>query len=145
MTFLVGIWKFVIGGGWKQLLIGGLVAAALWFAWDFYTDYQDMVAQQVQDAKTITALESAASVNSATIAEMERQARENAINRQILEESKRESERRVSELESLLSRHDLEFLAISKPGLIERRINDATDEAFDRLSCITDPTCVSAQ
>ena len=41
------------------------------------------------------------------------------------------------ELRSKLIRHDLEALAIAKPGLIEKRMNDATKKVFDDLELIT--------
>lgn len=41
------------------------------------------------------------------------------------------------ELLSKLQRHDLTKLSAAKPGLIERRINDATKEIFDDLESTT--------
>ena len=36
-----------------------------------------------------------------------------------------------------LRRHDLTYLSLSKPGLIETRINDGTEKVFDDIESIT--------
>ncbi len=47
------------------------------------------------------------------------------------------AERYIDELRETLSEHDLEYLALIKPGLIERIINNATDEVLDAIERIT--------
>ena len=49
----------------------------------------------------------------------------------------KQAETYSKELRSKLIRHDLEALAIAKPGLIEKRMNDATKKVFDDLELIT--------
>lgn len=39
----------------------------------------------------------------------------------------------IQKLESLLSDHDLEFLSIKKPEMVERRINAATKKLFSEI------------
>lgn len=46
-------------------------------------------------------------------------------------------EEELGRLRSLLLDHDLTELSLRKPGLIERRINDATQDVFDSLESIT--------
>jgi G3E family GTPase len=148
MTWLIGLFSWFTKGGWKWLigLIFALVLAyGLNFARNFYNDYQDLLAQQIENAEIIGELTTVNQTNEATITELERQAREAELNRQVLEISMRNAETRVNELESLLSRHDLEFLASERPGLIERRINDATENVFRTIECITDPSCVQSE
>ena len=48
-----------------------------------------------------------------------------------------ESEERVNELSKKLGRHNLSFLAASKPGLISRRSTEATKKLFDALNELT--------
>lgn len=63
-----------------------------------------------------------------------------AFQRQLMEELNTrlsESEEYINNLRETLSEHDLEYLALMKPGLIERIINNATDEVFDDLERIT--------
>jgi len=43
------------------------------------------------------------------------------------------------ELRATLQRHNLTHLATKKPGLIERRMQGATNELWDDLESITDP------
>lgn len=48
----------------------------------------------------------------------------------------------IDQLRSILANHDLTRLTLAKPGLIQTRINNATDELFDQLimdTAITDP------
>lgn len=58
---------------------------------------------------------------------------------QELEKQNREARAYQEELIGLLTRHDLEYLAYEKPGLIERRINDATSKVFASIESITTP------
>lgn len=57
-------------------------------------------------------------------------------NRKLLEDN-REAERYGDELTALLARHDLEYLAYKKPGLVEKRMNDATVKVFSDIERIT--------
>jgi hypothetical protein len=59
-----------------------------------------------------------------------------------LNQSNRNAEQRLNELRQIFAEHDLSNLALERPGLIERRINDATQNIFDDLECITDPQCM---
>lgn len=142
LTFVTGAWKFFVGGGWKWVLAAGLISFALKFGYDAYNDYQALVARNIEQAETIGELNTANAANTATIQAMEEQARETAENLEFLSSQLLDAEDRVNDLEGLLSRHDLEFLALNRPGLIERRINDATDDVFSDLECLTDPNCV---
>jgi len=47
------------------------------------------------------------------------------------------------ELRATLQRHNLTHLATKKPGLIERRMQGATNELWDDLESITDPNANS--
>lgn len=54
-----------------------------------------------------------------------------------LQEKLSHAEARLSDLRKLLLEHDLTALALEKPGLIERRVNDATQNVFDSFESIT--------
>lgn len=41
------------------------------------------------------------------------------------------------ELLSKLRKHDLALLSLKKPGLVEKRINDATKKVFDEIESLT--------
>ena len=54
-----------------------------------------------------------------------------------LQEEMKKSEVDNDRLKKLLRNHDLTKLSIKKPGLIEKRINDATKKIFTDISDIT--------
>ena len=141
MTSVVGIWNFLVGGGWKWLLAISLISFLAYFARDVYVDYQALIRSNTELTESVAELRSTNAVNEATIEEMERQSRENEINRQVLEATLQSAETRVDRLEDLLSDHDLEFLSLRRPGLIETRINNATEDAFTFVECITGGVC----
>ena len=62
---------------------------------------------------------------------------QNTINE--LEKAKNESEKEVNKLRDTFARHDLDNLALQKPGLIQTRVNKATKRVKDTLIEITDP------
>ena len=64
-------------------------------------------------------------------------ARLNALSNQ-LNEDLRKAEQYGDELRATLQKHNLTHLANKKPGLIERRMQDATDKLWDDLESITD-------
>lgn len=63
-----------------------------------------------------------------------RQQRENSR----LRENYVEAEQYSKDLREKLQEHDLTYLALEKPGLIENRINKATEALFDELEKIGD-------
>jgi len=56
-----------------------------------------------------------------------------------LEKEKQESEREVNKLRDTFARHDLDNLALQKPGLIQTRVNKGTKRVKDTLVALTDP------
>ena len=56
-----------------------------------------------------------------------------------LEKQKNESEREVNELRNTFARHDLDNLALAKPGLIQTKVNRATKRVKDDLIALTNP------
>jgi hypothetical protein len=65
----------------------------------------------------------------------------NELNSQ-LQADLQKAERYGDELRNTLQKHNLTVLAEKKPGLIEKRINDATDKLWDDLFDVTDPNRV---
>jgi len=55
-----------------------------------------------------------------------------------LNESLKKSENKLEDLRAVLRKHDLTNLSLKKPGLIENRINKATDEIFLEFENETD-------
>jgi len=65
-------------------------------------------------------------------------ARLNELSNQ-LNEDLRKAEQYGDELRATLQKHNLTHLANKKPGLIEKRMQNATDKLWDDLESITDP------
>ena len=56
---------------------------------------------------------------------------------EFLEAERREAMRSVTELRNKFARHNLNNLALMKPGLIENRVNKGSKRVFDELMQIT--------
>jgi len=111
-------------------LVGGASYGAYvtWNKMQAKIEYQaEMIATQkvalASSAKTITDLKNNAQ-------EQEKANRDLAINLQKAEAS-------TDDLRQKLSDHDLTRLTLKKPGLIERRVNGATQSVFSELESIT--------
>jgi Holliday junction resolvasome RuvABC DNA-binding subunit len=141
MGFLSIFWKFVVGGGWKWLVGGAVALAISTAARTAYKDYRHKVETIITLTENNAKLSAAAQVNEKTIEEMIFQAERNAARTKELSNNLINAETEVNDLQQLLSRHNLEFLALQKPGLIERRINDATNNVFRDIECTTDSLC----
>ena len=72
-------------------------------------------------------------VTEKTIEQFELMKRENDE----LQEANERAEKYQKQLIDILTEHDLEYLAYKKPGLIEKRINDATAKVFDDLESLS--------
>lgn len=116
------------------IIVIGLLGGAAWAAKYYYDTTQATIAQlRENNAK----LEVANEENQATITQMREDAvRLNQLTDQ-LNEDLRKSEEYGDELRATLNKHNLTHLANKKPGLIERRMQDATDKLWDDLESIT--------
>ena len=111
-------------------LLGGAAYAAKYY----YDTTQATIAQlRENNAK----LEVANQENQATITQMqENNIRLNALTDQ-LNADLRKSEAYGDELRNTLNKHNLTHLANKKPGMIEKRMQDATDTLWTDLESIT--------
>jgi len=109
-----------------MFLLSGMVGGA----WFYYTDTQERLATlRDNNAKLMMVAET----NQNTINSLQRDyelAQENML---ALQERAKEAEKYQDELASKLRRHDLTRLTLQKPGLIEKRVNNATDKIFSEL------------
>ena len=71
----------------------------------------------------------------------EETARLGALNQQLSADLQK-AEQYGDELRNTLQKHNLTHLANKKPGLIQKRMQDATDKLWDDLADITDPNRV---
>ena len=111
-------------------LLGGAAYAAKYY----YDTTQATIAQlRENNAK----LEVANEENQATIIKMEKNSiRLNALTDQ-LNKDLRKSEEYGDQLRETLNKHDLTHLANKKPGLIEQRMQNATDKLWGDLESVT--------
>ena len=108
------------------LLLGSMGGGA----WYYYTDTQERLATlRDNNAK----LQMVAETNQNTIENLQADYKLAQENMAKLEERAREAEVYQDELAAKLRRHDLTRLTLQKPGLIEKRVNNATDKIFSQL------------
>jgi len=105
----------------------------------YYNDTQERIAiLNANNAK----LETAVQISESSIATLQADAIRNAeLNVQLQQELQR-AEQYGDELRATLQKHNLTALAQKKPGLIENRMQNATDNLWDDLRGITDPNGV---
>jgi len=105
----------------------------------YYNDTQERIAiLNANNAK----LETAVQISESSIATLQADAIRNAeLNVQLQQELQR-AEQYGDELRATLQKHNLTSLAQRKPGLIENRMQNATDSLWDDLRGITDPNGV---
>ena len=116
------------------LIVVGLLGGAVYGAKYYYDTTQNTIASlRENNAK----LEVANETNQATIKKMGQDtARLNDLTNQLAQDLQT-SERYGDELRSTLNKHNLTNLANRKPGLIEKRMQNATDKLWDDLEGIT--------
>lgn len=116
------------------LMLGGAGYAAHMF---IVQQLEGRIAQQEatiqQYSAQNTALQTAAQQNEATIRSMEAQAAQQIRQMTALTETNNQLQSEKEEYLSIFRRHDLARLALSRPGLVEPRINNGTAEVFRAL------------
>lgn len=117
-------------------IIGVLSVAGLGAKY-YYDSTQATIAQlRENNAK----LEVVAKTNEETINQLNRDAIQMASMNEDLQRELQQAEVYKEELIGKLQKHNLSQLSLKKPGLIEKRINDATAKVFDDLESLTSPT-----
>ena len=111
-------------------ILGGVGYGAKYY----YDTTQNTIAQlRENNAK----LETANQLNQETIAQQQKDATQLAeLNNQLTVDLQK-AEQYGDELRATLNKHDLTHLANKKPGLIERRMQNATDKLWDDLESLT--------
>lgn len=108
------------------MLVGSMGGGALWY----YKDTQSTIATLRENNSKLMMV---AETNQETINSMARDYQIAQENMLALQERAKEAEAYQDELASKLRRHDLTALTLQKPGLIEKRVNNATAKIFDEL------------
>jgi hypothetical protein len=113
-----------------------LFTVAISFSW-YYKDTQKRMITLVENSAKF---EVSALANEAALIQVQEDAvRMVELNRTLQADLQR-AEQYGDDLRMKLIRHDLTLLALKKPGLIEQRINDATQKLFDDISADTNVT-----
>jgi len=116
-------------------IIGVLSIAGLGAKY-YYDSTQATIAQlRENNAK----LEVVAKTNEETISRLNKDAIQMASMNEDLQRELQQAEVYKEELIGKLQKHNLSQLSLKKPGLIEKRINDATAKVFDDLESLTSP------
>lgn len=118
------------------IIIMGLFGSMGYGAYWYYTDSQARIAQLRENN---TKLELANKQNQEALENMQEQAEQNAARMQGLQLELQKAERYGDELRSTLQKHNLTQLALRKPGLIQNRINSASDKILDEIMADTTP------
>lgn len=116
------------------LLFAGAGYAAHWFIVNQLnlqiTQLQSDVRQyQAQNV----ALQSASEINEQTIRSLEENGRQQIEQMSSLTNANQQLQSEKDEYLSIFRRHDLQRLALARPGLIEPRINNGTQEVFRQM------------
>lgn len=119
------------------IAIVGVLGIAAYGAKYYYDSTQATIAQlRENNAK----LEVVAKTNEETINKLNSDAIQMASLNQSLQQELQQAELYKQELLGKLQKHNLSQLSLKKPGLIEKRINDATAKVFDDLESLTSPS-----
>jgi deoxyribodipyrimidine photolyase len=108
------------------MLVGSMGGGAWWY----YKDTQSTIATLRENNSKLMMV---AETNQETINSMARDYQIAQENMLALQERAKEAEAYQDELAAKLRRHDLTALTLQKPGLIEKRVNNATAKIFDEL------------
>ena len=105
--------------------------------------YVQKLQSDLQTARdNVAKMEVAVQVSEASIATLQADAARSAELNANLQRDLQTAERYGDELRATLQKHNLTALAQRKPGLIENRMQDATDSLWDDLRGVTDPNGV---
>ncbi len=119
------------------LLVLGIIGGVGYGGYSYYKDTQSRIA-------TLTAnnakLEVAAKMQEETINTMIEDREKLAELNKGLQKDLQTAEKYGDQLRNTLRKHNLTHLANKKPGMIEKRMQNATNRLWDCLADITDPT-----
>ena len=105
--------------------------------------YVQKLQSDLQTARdNVAKMEVAVQISEDSIATLQRDVFRNAELNANLQAELQTAEKYGDELRATLQKHNLTHLANKKPGLIEKRMQKATDKLWDDLIIITDPNRV---
>lgn len=126
---------FGVFGALKVYALSAVVIAGV--AGAGYLYYTSTQAKMKLLEQQVTTAVNANRTLEATIADLQANAQRQQQLRNELQTNLAAREEELGKLRGILLDHDLSELSLRRPGLIERRINDATKNVFDSLESIT--------
>jgi hypothetical protein len=121
------------------LIIMGVLGSVGYGGYMYYKDTQDRIAILTKNNAT---LEVAAQLQEETINTMIEDVQRNSELNRELQKELQIAEKYGDQLRNTLRKHNLTHLANKKPGLIERKMQNATNRLWDDLADITNPNGV---
>ena len=116
------------------LLLAGAGYAAHWFV---VNQLNTQITQLQSDVRQYqaqnVALQSAAEINEQTIRSLEENSQRQVEQMTNLTSANQQLQSEKDEYLSIFRRHDLQRLALARPGLIEPRLNNGTQEVFSQM------------
>jgi predicted PurR-regulated permease PerM len=116
------------------LLLAGAGYAAHWF---IVNQLNTQITQLQSDVRQYqaqnVALQSAAEINEQTIRSLEENSQRQVEQMTNLTSANQQLQSEKDEYLSIFRRHDLQRLALARPGLIEPRLNNGTQEVFRQM------------
>ncbi len=119
------------------LIIMGVLSAVGFGGYLYYKDTQQRIAILTENNAK---LEIAIQISEDSITTLQNDIAKNAELSRELQKELQIAEGYGDELRATLQKHNLTHLANKKPGLIEKRMQNATNRLWDDLAVITDPT-----
>ena len=119
------------------LIIMGVIGGVGYGGYMYYKDTQERIAILTENNAK---LEVAAQLQEETINTMIEDVQRNSKLNKELQKELQIAEGYGDQLRATLQKHNLTHLANKKPGLIEKRMQNATNRLWDDLADITDPT-----
>lgn len=117
----------------------GLIISLIAAAGAGYLLVQKLQSDLQTARENVAKMEVAIQISEASVATLQADAVRTAELNVTLQRNLQIAEQYGDELRATLRQHDLTALAQKKPGLIETRMQDATDNLWDNLRSITDP------
>lgn len=112
------------------LAVVAIVSAVSFAGYKYVTNMQETIITLTANNQLLT---NTVETQRETIKRAQLAARQSQETARVLTVNLQQAEQELDELKQKLTNHDLTRLTIAKPGLIENRINNATQELFDQL------------
>ena len=121
------------------LIVMGVLGAVGYGGYLYYKDTQQRIATLTENNAK---LETAIQISEESVATLQNDIAKNAELNRELQKELQTAEKYGDQLRATLQKHNLTHLANKKPGLIQRKMQNATNRLWDDLADITNPNGV---